>query len=120
MTTAISSPTDDTRYKDMRSRSPVTQSSRQLSSLAFDAKSANRYLQPTVLSPPTTAHPPPATCALQPKSHLQSRHLEPSAASERTTTVTGQKLHTEAPPLKKQKKTTNDRTTHKNTDTKYK
>src|SRR5205085_3901364 len=81
MTTAISSPTDDTRYKDMRSRSPVTQSSRQLSGPAFDAKSANRYLQPTVLSPPTTAYPPPIACALQPKSHLQSRWLESSVAS---------------------------------------
>src|SRR5437016_14538768 len=81
MTTAISSPTDDTRYKDMRSRSPVTQSSRQLSGPAFDAKSANRYLQPTVLSPLTTAHPPPVACTLQPKSHLQSHRLEPSVAS---------------------------------------
>src|SRR2546421_11386714 len=81
MTTAISSPTDDMRYKDMRFRSPVTQSSRQLSSLAFDAKSANRYLQPTVLSPPTTAHLSPVACALQPKSHLQLHRLEPSATS---------------------------------------
>src|SRR2546421_6931968 len=76
MTTAISSPTNDTRYKDMRSRSPVTQSSRQLSGPVFDAKSANRYLQPTVLSPPTTAHPPPVACALQPQSHLPSPRLD--------------------------------------------